>query len=83
MSITSPQFDADPDYWEKRVMAVEDTLNEIQNTLINIRSLVEDTQSDIRLSKTVIDKVAAEVMPTVNALVESPMLKMFMPKKPK
>jgi hypothetical protein len=80
MSITGPQFDPDPDYWEKRVMQVEDDLREIKDLLNTLRSMVEDTQSDIRLSKTVIDKVAAEVMPTVNSLMESPMLKMLMPK---
>jgi len=80
MSITSPQFDPDPDYWEKRIMAVEDTLHEIKDSLDRIYILVGDTREDIHASKAVIDKVAAEVMPTVNSLMESPMLKMLMPK---
>lgn len=80
VSITSPQFDPDPDYWDKRIMQVENDLREIKDMLNTIRSMVEDTQSDIRLSKTVIDKVAAEVMPTINSLMESNMIKMLMPK---
>lgn len=83
MSITSLQFDPGPDYWDMRVMQVEDDLREVKDILNDIRSMVSDTQSDIRLAKTTIDTVGAQVMPTVNALVESPMLKMFMPKKAK
>lgn len=63
-----------------RIKAIEESLNEIKETLTDIRRYCVESATDITAAKTTIDKVAVEVMPTINGLLESPMLKMLMPK---
>lgn len=58
---------------ECRITRVELELTEIKGQLADIKETLVN-------SKSVIDKVAAEVMPTLNALMQSPMLKMLLPK---
>jgi len=53
-----------------RIAAIESDLKEIRETL----TFVKDTLVN---ADTTITKVAAEVMPTINELMQSPMLKML------
>lgn len=74
MSITSPQHDPDySDVIEQKIKNIEIQLNDIKDTLAFI-------EATIVKADTTITTVAAEVMPTINSLMESPMLKMFLPK---
>lgn len=53
-----------------RIMALESDLSEIKETLTFIKDTIVNAD-------TTITKVAAEVMPTINELMQSPMLKML------
>ena len=53
-----------------RIMALEADMAEIKNTLDSIKEVLVKADDTIT-------KVAAEVMPTINGLMESPMLKML------
>jgi hypothetical protein len=55
---------------DERINAIEADLKEIKETL----AFVKDTMVN---ADTTITKVAGEVMPTINELVNSPMLKML------
>lgn len=57
----------------ERITQIEQSLDEIRIDLSFIRE-------HIVKSSEVIEKVAKEVMPTVDALTKSPMLKMLLPK---
>lgn len=59
---------------DDQLTAIQQDLDEIKQTLADIKETMVNTQG-------IVQKVGDEVMPTVNALVESPMLKMFLPKK--
>lgn len=58
-------------------------LAEIREMLNKITVLTTRTDQTATDAKTIIEKVGAEVMPTINALTSSPMLKMLLPKGPK
>lgn len=62
------------DQWLKdqadRITALEEQYKEIQETLNFIRVTIVNAD-------TTITRVSAEVMPTINSLMESPMLKML------
>lgn len=77
-------------YYPPATRTVESQLDEVYTELQEIRAMLDEfkyyiteTHTSMNDAKAVIEKVAAEVMPTVNALSESPMLKMFLPKKAK
>jgi hypothetical protein len=59
---------------DERITAIETDLREIKETL-------EFVKETIVKADTTITKVAADVMPTINSLMESPMLKMLGGKK--
>jgi hypothetical protein len=54
----------------KRIDALEENLTEIRDSLAFIKSTLVKSDETIT-------KVAAEVMPTINELIQSPMLKML------
>ena len=58
------------DQFTAQLAALEAELKDIKVTLAFI-------EEQIVKSSNVIDKVSAEVMPTINSLMESPMLKML------
>lgn len=60
----------DEEYWDKRFMDIEDQLKEIKQMLDGIGSTLVTAD-------TTIQKVAAEVMPTLNEVMQSPMLRML------
>lgn len=51
--------------------------NDIITRLVNIEKTTEDMQAKMTSTEEMIRKVAAEVMPTINELMQSPMLKML------
>jgi hypothetical protein len=57
-------------YMEKRFNDIALELQEIKETLTFIKTTMVNAD-------TTISKVAAEVMPTINGLMESPMIKML------
>lgn len=63
----------DDDAFEKRFRAVE-------NDLFDIRKMLSEIQATLVKADETITKVSAEVMPTIESLTKSPMLKMLMPK---
>lgn len=70
---------ADKDPFEEvnnRLIQVEDDLRMIKGTL-------EFIETHIVKATDTIDKVSAEVMPTIDLLMKHPMLKMLMPKEKK
>lgn len=60
----------DESYWEDRFNTVEKELLEIKGMLANIGTTLVTAD-------TTIQKVAAEVMPTLNEVMQSPMLRML------
>lgn len=78
--VRHPDFDPDdprhapPLTMEQRIEQMEHTLESIEQTL----EFIKDTMVN---ADTTISKVAAEVMPTINGLMESPMIKMLGGKK--
>ncbi len=75
-----PDFNPDdprhavPPTTEQRIARIERDLESIKETLEFIKSTMVNAD-------TTITKVAAEVMPTINGLMESPMIKMLGGKK--
>lgn len=68
---------------EDRITRIQDELSDIRLTLNEIHQYVMDTREDMTAAKVTIDKVASEVMPTIDNLLKSPMLKMLLPKDKK
>lgn len=60
----------DQEEMETRILDIQADLTEMKETLAFIKSTMVNAD-------TTITKVAAEVMPTINSLMESPMLKML------
>lgn len=58
---------------ERKIFELETQLKEIKETLAAIKQTLVNTEG-------IVQKVAAEVMPTIDSLVKSPMLKMLLPK---
>lgn len=65
--------DEQPALVDVQITAMQADLDEIKETLAAIKEAMVNTE-------TVVRKVAAEVMPTIESLMKSPMLKMLMPK---
>lgn len=65
--------DEQPALVDVQITAMQADLDEIKETLATIKEAMVNTE-------TVVRKVAAEVMPTIESLMKSPMLKMLMPK---
>jgi hypothetical protein len=73
---------------EMRERAINDSddhalLIQIDQTLTDLERRIANMESKMTSTESVIQKVAAEVMPTINQLMESPMLKMLGVKKTK
>lgn len=68
---------------DDRITRIQDELSDIRLTLNEIHQYVVDTREDMTTAKVTIDKVASEVMPTIDNLLKSPMLKMLLPKDKK
>lgn len=72
MTITDGQYDVEP----VQMQAIQDDLNLIKKELKFIRETI--VKAD-----TTITTVGEQVMPTLNGLMNSPMLKMLIPKEKK
>lgn len=62
-------------------MTVDERLDAVSAELAEIRKTLDFIEQTIVKADTTITKVAAEVMPTINQLMESPMIKMLAGKK--
>jgi hypothetical protein len=60
---------------------IDDKIDDLQKELTEIRETLEFIKTTMVNADTTITKVAAEVMPTINSLMESPMIKMLGGKK--
>lgn len=74
MSITDGQ--TEPVLIDVQIQMIQEDLTEMKQTLAFIKE-------NIVRGADVIEKVGKEVMPTVDALTKSPMLKMLLPKEKK
>jgi hypothetical protein len=58
-------------------------LYKIEKELVECKAMLVAISETLVKADTTITKVAAEVMPTLDGLLKSPMLKMFLPKEKK
>lgn len=72
MSATNPNA-----FEDERLAAIDMRIAGIETQLKDIGNTLEFVKSTMVSADTTISKVAAEVMPTINELVQSPMLKML------
>lgn len=61
--------------------ALHSRIGELETSVMRVESGLADIKVVIDKANTVIEKVGAEVMPTLNSLMESPALRMFIGKK--
>jgi hypothetical protein len=61
-------------------LAVEARIAKIESDLKSMRETLDFIKETLVKADVTITKVAAEVMPTLDAVMQSPMLKMLMPK---
>lgn len=76
MTITDPQYDSEPALIDVQIQSIQEDLNHIKDELKFIRETI--VKAD-----TTITTVGEQVMPTLNGLMNSPMLKMLIPKDKK
>ena len=55
----------------------------VENELRIIREQLDAIKQTMVNTEAIVQKVASEVMPTLDSLMKSPMLKMFLPKEKK
>ena len=73
MSLSQRMADEQPALVDVQIASMQADLDEIKVTLAAIKETLVNTQG-------IVQKVAAEVMPTIDSLMKSPMLKMLLPK---
>jgi archaellum component FlaC len=66
---------------EEQLDALHSRIGELENGISRVETGLTEVKQIIEKANTVIEKVGAEVMPTINALTESPALRMFLGKK--
>lgn len=66
---------------EEQLDALHSRIGELENSVSRVVSGLAEIKQIIEKANTVIEKVGAEVMPTINALTESPALRMILGKK--
>jgi hypothetical protein len=64
-------------------LTVEEQLDRLTLDVANLRDEISAVRADIAKATGVIEKVGAEVMPTINSLLDNPAIRMFVGSKKK